>query len=231
MSTVWGTEYEWRNIEPDEARLNHYQYDMVLWMNGEVNLSCIETAGLRQEKNGQNGVIEIWMLELFINLGMVDKNSSLVVTRWSETIKPSPGDVCDCLGLHQAILSQVRLEVLTFYDCESNSAPDRGEFHKRTFFIEKIYLMKFPTNRLIQFFWRAYPQAHSWQGIDTALDFSPILAGTLLRPSQYCFLTPDRWSSFLSPEKYWEGVKIFHAESRRLILSGLIFRLEKILNF
>lgn len=114
MSTVWGTEYEWRNIEPDEARMNHYQYDMVLWMNGEVNLSCIETAGLRQEKNGQNGVIEIWMLELFINLGMVDKNSLMVVTRWSETIKPSPGDVCDCLGLHQAILSQVRPEVLAF---------------------------------------------------------------------------------------------------------------------
>ena len=87
---------------------------MVLWMNGEVNLSCIETARLRQEKNGQNGVIEIWMLELFINLGVVDKNSFLVVTWGSGTIKPSPGDVCDCLGLHQAILSQVRPEVFAF---------------------------------------------------------------------------------------------------------------------
>ena len=142
------------------------------------------------------------MLELFINLGMVDKNSLMVVTRWSETIKPSPGDVCDCLGLHQAILSQVRLEVLTFYDCESNSAPDPGKLRKVTLFIEKSSLTEFPRNRLIQFFWRAYPQAHSWQGIDTALNFSPILAGTPLRPSQYCLLTPDRWSSFLSPEKY-----------------------------
>ena len=73
-------------------------------MNGEVNLSCIETARLREDNNVQNGIIEIWMLELFINPGMVDKNSSLVVTWWSETIKPSPGDVCDCLGLHQLIL-------------------------------------------------------------------------------------------------------------------------------
>ena len=87
---------------------------MVIWMNGEANLSCIETAGLRQEKNGQNGVIAIWMLELFINLEMVDKNSLLVVTWGSETIKPSPGDVCDCLGLHQAILSQVRPGGLAF---------------------------------------------------------------------------------------------------------------------
>ena len=194
-------------------------------------ISCIETAGLRQEKNGQSGVIEIRMLELFINPGMVGKNSLLIVTRWSEIIKPSPGDVCDCLGLHQAILSQVRPEVLTFYDCESNSAPDPGKLCKRALLIKKSSLTKFSRNRPLQFFWRAYPQAHSWQGIDTALDFSPILAGTLLRPYQYYLLTPDWWSSFLSPEKYWEGVKIFHAESRRLILSGLIFRLEKILNF
>ena len=102
MSTVWGTEYEWRNIEPDEAILNYYQYDLVLWMNGEVNLSCIETAGLRQEKNGQNGVIEIWMLELSINFGMVDINSLLVAIWGSETIKPSPGHVCAYLELHQA---------------------------------------------------------------------------------------------------------------------------------
>ena len=54
------------------------------------------------------------MLELFINLGMVDKNSLLVQILGSETINPSPGDVCDCLGLHQAILSQVWLQVLTF---------------------------------------------------------------------------------------------------------------------
>ena len=74
-------------------------------MNGEVNLSCIETARLREDNNVQNGIIEIWMLELFINPGMVDKNSSLVVTWWFETIKPSPGNLCDCLGLHQAILS------------------------------------------------------------------------------------------------------------------------------
>ena len=83
-------------------------------MNGEVNLSCIETARLREDNNVQNGIIEIWMLELFINPGMVDKNSSLVVTWWFETIKPSPGSLCDCLGLHQAILSQVRPEVLAF---------------------------------------------------------------------------------------------------------------------
>ena len=83
-------------------------------MNGEVNLSCIETARLREDNNVQNGIIEIWMLELFINLGMVDKNSSMIVTWWFETIKPSPGSLCDCLGLHQAILSQVRLEVLAF---------------------------------------------------------------------------------------------------------------------
>ena len=74
-------------------------------MNGEVNRSCIETARLREDNNVQNGIIEIWMLELFINPGMVDKNSLLVVTWESETIKPSPGDVCDCLGLHQAISS------------------------------------------------------------------------------------------------------------------------------
>ena len=72
-------------------------------MNGEVNLSCIETARLREDNNVQNGIIEIWMLELFINPGMVDKNSSLVVTRWFETIKPSPGSLCDCLGRHQVI--------------------------------------------------------------------------------------------------------------------------------
>ena len=78
---------------------------MVSWMNGEGNRSCIETAGLRQEKNGLNGVIAIWMLEFFVNLEMVAQNSSLLVTWGSETIKPSPGDVCDCLGLHQAILS------------------------------------------------------------------------------------------------------------------------------
>ena len=71
-------------------------------MNGEVNLSCIETARLREDNNVQNGIIEIWMLELFINPGMVDKNSSLVVTWGSETIKPSPGHVCAYLGLHQA---------------------------------------------------------------------------------------------------------------------------------
>ena len=74
-------------------------------MNGEVNLSCIETARLREDNNVQNGIIEIWMLELFINPGMVDKNSSLVVTWWFETIKPSPGSLCDCPGLHQTILS------------------------------------------------------------------------------------------------------------------------------
>ena len=74
-------------------------------MNGKVNLSCIETARLREDNNVQNGIIEIWMMELFINPGMVDKNSLLVLTWGSETIKPSPGDVCDCLGLHQAILS------------------------------------------------------------------------------------------------------------------------------
>ena len=73
-------------------------------MNGEVNLSCIETARLREDNNVQNGIIEIWMLELFINPGMVDKNSSLVVTWWFETIRPSPGSLFDCLGLHQAIL-------------------------------------------------------------------------------------------------------------------------------
>ena len=83
-------------------------------MIGEVNLSFIETAELGHDKNGQNGVIAVWMLELFINLGMIDKNSSLVVTWGSETIKSSPGGVCDCLGLHQAILSQVRPEVLAF---------------------------------------------------------------------------------------------------------------------
>ena len=104
--------------------------------------------------------------------------------------------------------------------------PQTRKFCKRTLLIKKSSLTEFSRNRLVQFFWRAYPQAHSWQGIDTALNFSPILAGTPSRPSQYCLLTLDRWSSFLSPEKYWEGVKIFHAESRRLILSGLIFRLE-----
>ncbi len=74
-------------------------------MIGEVNLSFIETAGLRQDKNGQNGVIEIWMLELFINPGVVDKNLLPIVIWWFETIKPSPGGLCDRLDLHQAILS------------------------------------------------------------------------------------------------------------------------------
>ena len=87
---------------------------MMLWRIGEVNSIFMETAGLRHDKNGQIDVIDIWMIKLFINPGMVDKNSSLVVTWWFETIKPSPGSLCDCLGLHQASLSQVRLEILTF---------------------------------------------------------------------------------------------------------------------
>ena len=74
-------------------------------MNGEVNLSCIETARLREDNNVQNGIIEIWMLELFINPGMVDKNSIMIVTWLFGTIKPSPGSLCDCLGLHQAFSS------------------------------------------------------------------------------------------------------------------------------
>ena len=49
-------------------------------MNGEVNLSCIETARLREDNNVQNGIIEICMLELFIIPGMVDKSSLLIVT-------------------------------------------------------------------------------------------------------------------------------------------------------
>ena len=83
-------------------------------MIGEVNLSCMEPAGLRQDNNGQNGIIEFWMLEMDIIPGVVDKSSLQIAKWWFDTIKPSTWSLCDCLGVNQAILSQVCLEVLAF---------------------------------------------------------------------------------------------------------------------
>ena len=160
----------------------------MLWRIGEVNSIFMETAGLRQDKNGQIDVIDIWMIKLFINPGMVDKNSSMMFTWWFEIIKLSLGTLCGCLALHPVILSQILTSAAWGFDISGlrkQFSPRPWEVTKEIFFIAKFSLAEFPRNRLVQFFWWAHPQAHSWQGIDTALKFSPISAGWLLLQTQY----------------------------------------------
>ena len=126
----------------------------MLWRIGEVNSIFMETAGLRQDKNGQIDVIDIWMIKLFINPGRVDKNSSMMFTWWFEIIKLSLGTLCGCLGLYPVILSQILTSAAWGFDISGlrkQFSPRPWEVTKEIFFIAKFSLAEFPRNRLVQF--------------------------------------------------------------------------------
>ena len=146
MSTSFDKEYEWQNIKPDEATKNPINNRYFSEDSVRLTLSSWKLPGwgktrmaklmlLTSEWSNCLSILE-WLIKIH-QWCSLDGLKSLNCL-WELCVTVS--------GFIQSFYHKywrVRLEVLTFQDCESNSAPDLGKLRKKFFHCE-IFFCRIP---------------------------------------------------------------------------------------
>ena len=161
MSTSFDKEYEWQNIKPDEATKNPINNRYFSEDSVRLTLSSWKLPGwgktrmaklmlLTSEWSNCLSILE-WLIKIH-QWCSLDGLKSLNCL-WELCVTVS--------GFIQSFYHKywrVRLEVLTFQDCESNSAPDLGKLRKKFFSLRNFLLPNSPGIGSFNFFGEHTPK-------------------------------------------------------------------------